>query len=104
MPSVGARLKGGRLPFRFFAGAVQIIAEERSFDFLAELTGGFVATERNNANGFALGRLPLTVKPGAGDHEVGAIRIVLRGMPENLPWPPRVFLVPETGNIEVGDG
>src|SRR5215468_9844211 len=104
MPGVGARLKSGRLPFRFLAGPVQVIAEKRSFDFLPELTGGFVPTERNNADGFALGRLPLTVEPGAGDYEVAAIRIVLRGMAENLPWPPRVFLVPETGNIEVGDG
>src|SRR5262245_21171593 len=98
MPGVGARLKGGRLAFRFFAGAVQVIAEKRSFDFLPELAGGLLATERNHPDGFALGRLPLTVKPGASDDEVGAIRIVLRGMAENLPWPPRVFLVPETGN------
>ena len=48
--------------------------------------------------------LPLTVKPRSGHHQVGMIWVVLRGMAENLPRAPGVFLVPESGHVQVGHG
>src|SRR5262249_48743977 len=104
VPGVGARLKRGGLPRRFIAGAVQVMAEEGGFYFLAKLARRFLSAEGNDADGFAFCRLPLAMKPRTGHHEVRAIRIVFGGMPENLPWSPGIFLVPETGDVKIGNG
>ena len=83
---------------------MQVIAEEWSLDVLAELARGFVSGERDDADAVALGAPPLSVIPRPGDDEVGVLRIVLLRVAENLPRTPGIFLVPESGNIEIGNG
>ena len=47
--------------------------------------------------------LPFTVKPRSGDDEVGVLRIVFFSVAEDFPRTPGVFLVPEAGNVEIGN-
>src|ERR1700674_514363 len=102
-PTVGAGLEGCRPPSRLRTLAVQVITEEWSFDRLAEFARGLVAAQRNEADTIALRRLPLAVIPRTSHHEVRVIRIILSRMPEDLPRTPRIFLIPETGDVEVGN-
>src|SRR5215467_15020068 len=103
-PGVRACLEGSGLPRRFFAGTVQIVAEKRSLDPFAELTRRFMAAEGDNTDGFTFCRLPLAMEPRAGNDEIRTVRIVLGSVAKDLPRPPGVLLVPETGDIEVGHG
>ena len=99
MPGIGAGLECGGLPRGFLALAVEIVAEEWSLDIFAKFAGGFVAGEGNQADTFGFRRLPLTVKPRAGDHEIGVIGIVFFGVTEDLPGAPGIFLVKEAGDV-----
>ena len=51
-----------------------------------------------------LGALPLAVKPRTSHDEIGVLRIALLGVTENLPRSPGIFLIPESRNIQVGNG
>src|SRR5206468_8939151 len=51
----------------------------------------------------SLGSVPLAVIPRARDHEVRVIGVVLRGVTEDLPRSPWVFLIPESRDVQVGD-
>ena len=51
-----------------------------------------------------LAALPFAVIPRAGNHKVRVLRIVLFSVAENLPRSPRVFLIPESCDIQIGDG
>ena len=104
VPGVRAGLEGGYLPRRLFALAVQVVTEEGGFDVLPELEGGFVPAEGDGANAVSDWRCPSAVEPGAGDHEVGVLRIVLLRVTEDLPGTPGIFLIPEAGDIQVGHG
>src|ERR1700693_1899060 len=101
MPAVGTALKSAALPIRLFSHAVQVVAEKSGFNILAKLARRFMSAKGNDADRVALGRLPLPVKPRAGDNEVCVVRIVLLRVTENLPWSPGIFLVPEAGHVEV---
>src|ERR1700730_15667986 len=103
MPTVRTTLKSSGLPVGFFPYAVQIVAKKCSFDILAKLARRFMSSKRNDADGVALGRLPLPMKPRTRNNKVGVVGIVLFGVPENLPWPPRIFLIPEASYVEVRD-
>ena len=94
-------MKNIGLPLRLFAFAVQVVAEKRRFDVLAEFRGCVVAREWNLADAIGFVGLPLAVEPRSGNDEVSAIGIMFGGMPENLPGPPGVFLIPEPGDIEI---
>src|ERR1700738_1824279 len=94
MPAVRTALESTGLPIRFFSHAVQIVAEKSSFDILAKLARRFVSPKRNDGDCIALGRLPLPVKPRPRNNKVCVVGIVLFGVPENLPWAPRMFLIP----------
>src|SRR6516225_4822588 len=104
MPGIGSTLKGAGLPGRFLAGPVQVITEEGRLDVLAELARGFMPTKGDQANAVGRGSPPLPVEPRARHHEIGMLRIVLFGVTEDLPRSPGVFLVPESGHIQVGHG
>src|SRR5215470_8400925 len=99
LPGIGAALERGGLPGGFFTFAVQVVAEKRRFDIFAKFTRRFVSAERNDADGVALRGLPFAVIPRTGDNEVGPVGVVFSGVAENLPRSPRIFLIPETGNI-----
>src|SRR5580698_5299962 len=103
MPCIRSALKCAGLPRRLLAVAMQVITKEWSLDVLAELAGGFVSGERNDADLVALGAPPLSVIPRPGDDEVGVLRIVLLRVAEDLPRTPRIFLVPEAGHVEIGN-
>src|ERR1035438_3562153 len=103
MPAIGTALESTGLPIRVFSHAVLGVAEESSFDVLAKLARRFMPAKGNAADRVALGRFPVPVKPRARDNKVCVVGIVLLGMPENLPWTPGIFLVPEAGYVEVRD-
>ncbi len=44
------------------------------------------------------------MKPRAGYHEIGVLWIIFPGVTKNLPRTPRVFLIPETGDVQIGHG
>ena len=88
----------------FLSFAVQVVAEERGFDVFAELAGGFVSPKRNQADAVALVSLPLAMEPRSGNDEVGVLRIVFFGMAKDLPRSPGIFLIPESGDIQIGHG
>src|SRR5581483_366669 len=104
VPAIGTALERGRLPPRFFTGTVQVVAEKWRFDVLAKFARGFMTAERNQSNAVSLWSPPLSVIPRARDHEICVLRIVFFRVTKNLPRPPRIFLVPESGNIQVGHG
>src|SRR6202021_3775734 len=85
LPRIGSRLERRHLPIRFRALAVQVVAEESSFDILAEFEGRLVTAKWHDADTVTLRRLPLSVKPRAGHHQIGMAGIVLRGMLKDLP-------------------
>src|SRR5262249_28147360 len=102
VPGVGPALKGLCLPGEFFALAVQPKAEEGRFDLFAELRGSIVSAEPDQPEALRLGCVPLSVEPGSGNDEVSAVRIFLRGAPEDLPRTPGVLLIEEAGDVQVG--
>ena len=104
VPAIGSALKCAGLPLRLFALIVQVVAEEWRFDVLAEFARGFVPTERNHPDAVAPGCLPLPVVPRTRHNKVGVLRVALFRMTENLPRSPGIFLIPESGNIEIGNG
>src|ERR1700757_480792 len=83
---------------------MQVIAKERRLDILAELTCRLVASERNDSDALPLRRPPLSVEPRPRDDKVRALWIVLLGVAENLPWSPRVFLVPKSRHVQIRHG
>src|ERR1700730_9477063 len=101
MPIVRTALKSRSLPGRLFAHAVQIITEKWSFDIFPKLSRGFMSGERNDADGIALRRLPLPMKPRARDDKISVIWVMFFGVAENLPWAPGIFLIPEASNVKV---
>ncbi len=104
MPGVGSGLEGGDLPVGLGAFVVEIVAEEGGLNILAKFERRFVAAEGNDADAVSDGRLPFAVVPGACDHKVGAVGIVLLRVAKNLPWAPGVFLIPEAGDVQIGNG
>src|SRR5690242_10196990 len=100
MPAVRARLEALRLPIRLRARTVQVIAEKRCLDILAELARRLLA-ERNHADLVALRfARPAAVIPGAGYDKIVMAGTVLTGMAEYLPRPPGIFLVPITRDVQ----
>src|ERR1019366_9819159 len=102
MPRIRATLKRCGLPVGLLAGSVQIVAKRRRFNIPAELARGLMAPKRDDTDTFTLRTLPLSVIPRPRHDEVVVVRIALPGMTKNLPWSPRVFLIPKPGNIQVG--
>src|SRR5258708_6105967 len=101
VPSVRSGFKSGRSPRWFFTFAVKIVAEERRLNILSEFAACFVASKRDDADRFALSAVPLAMEPGPGNNEVRVIGIVFSCVPENLPGSPGIFLIPETGDVQV---
>src|SRR4029077_2887087 len=101
MPTIRTTLERAGLPIRFFSHAMQVITKKSSFDVLAKFACRFMSCEGNDADRVALGRLPLPVKPRTRDNGVRVVGIVLRGVPENLPRAPGIFLVPESSYVQV---
>ena len=60
--------------------------------------------EWHEADAVGLLGLPLAMKPGTSHDEVGVVGIVFFGVAKDLPRTPRVFLVPEAGDVEVRHG
>src|SRR6185503_21022047 len=82
--------------------AVEIVAEERRLDVLAELARRGMSAEWDEADAVVDGRVPGAVIPRAGDHQVRVLGIVLLRLMKDLPRPPRIFLIPEAGDVQVG--
>src|SRR5208283_1494397 len=101
MPGIQSTLERGGLPCRLLALPVQVIAEKWRLDILAKLTRCLVSAERNDADAVTLFTLPLAVIPRAGNDEIRVLRVVFFGMTENLPRAPGIFLIPESGDIEI---
>ena len=99
VPGIRSALKGARLPCRFVAFAVKVIAEECRLDLLAEFTRGLMTPEGDDADRISLGTLPLAVIPRSGDDEIVVIGIVLFGVAKNLPRSPGILLIPESSNV-----
>ena len=102
-PAVRARLEHRGLPAGLLPLPMEIVAEERSLDGLAELAGRLMPAERDQPDAVCLRRLPLAVKPGPCHHEVGVVRVVFLRMVKDLPRPPRILLIPEARDVEVRD-
>src|SRR4029077_12292561 len=100
-PRVRTGLERGRLPRKLLAVAVQPVAEPRRLDLLAELSRRVMAAERDLPDRIGREVVPLPVEPRAGDNEVVAVGIADLRAAVDLPRPPRIFLVPEPGNIQV---
>ncbi len=83
---------------------MQVIAEEWRFDVLAEFARGLVSAERNDADAVTFGTLPLAVEPRTRHHEIRVLRIVLFRVTENLPRAPRIFLIPESRDVQIRHG
>src|SRR5689334_1803175 len=62
-----------------------------------------MAAERHDPDAVSLFRAPSTVVPRPCDHEVSVLRIFFLRMAEDLPRSPRIFLVPEAGDVQVGN-
>src|SRR5882757_10967870 len=92
VPCIGPTLENIRLPSRFFSNTMQVVAEKRRLDRLAELPRRFVTPKWNDPYRLTLCRLPLPVKPRPRHHEIVVIRVVLPRVLKNLPRPPRIFL------------
>ena len=101
MPTVRATLECGGLPIRLLAFSVQVISEKRGFDVFAELARRFMSSERNQADPLPFRPLPLAMKPWTGNDEIGVIRVMLFGVAENLPGSPRIFLIPESRDVQI---
>src|ERR1700722_4456303 len=100
-PGIRSCLKGHHLPGEFLPLPVQKVTEERRLDVLAELQGSFMSAQGNAPDSVAF-HLPLpgAMRPGARDHEIIAMRAALIRLAKDLPRPPRVFLIPEPGNVQ----
>src|SRR5437899_8695930 len=90
VPLVGPALENIRLPRRFLAYSVQVVAEKRRLYRLAKLARRFVSPERNESNRFTLWGLPLPVKPRSRNHEIVVVRVVLSRVLDNLPRSPGI--------------
>src|SRR5438132_13957136 len=101
-PAIRSGLEGRHPPGWLRAAAVEIIPEERRLDVLAKLARRF-PTEREEADAVTLRCLPFAMKPRAHHHEIGALRVVLGGVTEDLPRSPRIFLIVESGDVEIGN-
>src|SRR3954463_4228791 len=101
MPGIRPALERAGLPLRLLPFAVKIVPEERGLNILAELAGRLMSSEWDESDAVALRSLPFSVEPRSGYHEVRVLRIVFFCMPKNLPGSPRIFLIPETGNVKV---
>ena len=97
-------MKRAGLPLRFRTLVVQVVAEERRLDILAELTRGLVTTKRNQPDTLSLGSLPLAVIPRSRNDEIRVLRIALFRVAKNLPRSPGVFLISKSRHIQVGNG
>src|SRR2546427_1856844 len=104
MPGVRTALESSGLPGWFFAHAVKIVTKKRRFDIFAKFARGFVSREGNDADGVALWALPFAVIPRAGTNEMCSVGIMFGGVTENLPRSPGIFLIPEAGDIQIGNG
>src|SRR5579872_7192840 len=104
VPRIRSALERIGLPRRFLASSVQIIAKEWRFDILPEFARGFVSAKWDQANAIAFRRLPFSVEPRSGDDEIGMLRVVFFGVAKNLPGSPRVFLIPESGDVQIRYG
>ena len=102
LPRVGARLEHLRLPRRLLPRAVQVVAEEGCLDLLTKLARRGVAAEWDLTDAVADRLVPRAVIPWAGDHQVRVLGIVLGRLAVDLPRAPRIFLIPEAGDVEVG--
>ena len=78
---------------------MQVVAKKRSQNVFAKFAGGLMASKGNEPDAVALAARPLSVKPRPGHHKVRVVGIILFGMAKNLPRSPRIFLIPESGNI-----
>ena len=65
---------------------------------------GFVSRKRNDADAVALGSLPFAMEPRPGNDEIGVIGIVFGGVAKDLPRTPGIFLIPKSGDIQIGHG
>src|SRR5258708_33910860 len=101
MPGVRSTLKCAGLPCGLVALSVQIVAEKWSQNIFAGFAGRFVSTERDEPDAVSLAACPFSVEPRARHHEVPVLRIVFFSGAKDLPWSPRIFLIPESGNIQV---
>ena len=79
------------------------MAEKRRLDILAELARCFMSRKRNQADAVGFWRLPLTVKPRTGNHKIRVLWIVFFRVAKNLPRSPGIFLIPESGHVQVGN-
>ena len=79
------------------------IAEERRLDIVTEFSCGVMPAVAVASDTLGLRALPLAMGPRTRDQVIVVVRIVFGGVFEDLPRSPRIFLIPETGNIEVGD-
>src|SRR5947209_802984 len=104
MPTVRSALECAGLPCRLLAFVVQVIPEEWRFNILAKLASRFVSSKRDQADTVALRTLPFAVIPRPRNHEIRALRIILFRMLKNLPRSPGIFLIPESGDVQVRDG
>src|SRR2546427_11997127 len=66
-PAVRPRLKGRRPPGRRLASPMEVIAEERRLDRLAELARRLMPAERDRPDAVRFGGAPLAMIPGTGD-------------------------------------
>src|SRR6185503_6812804 len=89
LPCVRSCLEHHRLPRGLRALAVEIVAEERRLDVLAELARRGMSAEWDEADAVVDGRVPGAVIPRAGDHQVRVLGIVLLRLMKDLPRPPR---------------
>src|SRR5579864_2204943 len=101
MPSIRPALECARLPGRLLSAAVQVITEEWGLDIFSKLACRFMSSERHNADTVSLGCLPLPMEPWPSNDKIRVLWIAFLGMTKNLPWAPRVFLIPESGHIQV---
>src|SRR6185437_1802647 len=97
VPGVRSGFESRHLEVGLAPLAMQVVAEERRFDVLAKLQRGLVPPEGNLPQMTALRPLPAAVVPRSYNHEVHVVGIVFFRVAPDLPWPPRVFLVPESG-------
>ena len=102
-PGVRAGLKRRGLPRKLAALPVQPVAEPRCFNLFPELRCRVVPTERNLADRVGLRGVPLTVEPRTRDDEVEVIRVAQLRPAVDFPRAPRIFLIPETGHVQVRD-
>ena len=82
---------------------MQVIAEEGSFNILAELKRGFVIAESYQSEVASFCISPTSMIPRPCNHKAAALRIALLSVTPDLPRSPWIFLVPEAGNVQIGN-